>query len=216
MNPEIKVKLDNFFANFQNRKYRQGEVIIRGDENPPGVLYLVSGTVHQYDITKQGNVIILNIIRTPAIFPMSWVMNDIQNSFFFEAMEPVELWMAPQKETLDMIRSEPDILFELLSRVYRGTDGVLQRITHLMAASAYNRVVLELIISAKYLGPQSQRGEVKLSLTAGDLAERTGLTRETVSRELQKLKTEGLVRVSLGIIVLPDLEALEDAHGLGI
>ncbi len=216
MKPEIKDKLDKFFVNFQTRKYRQGEVLIRGDENPPGVLYLVSGTVHQYDITKQGNVIILNIIKPPAIFPMSWVMNDTPNSFFFEAMESVELWMAPQKELIALFHSSPDILFELLRRVYRGTDGALQRITHLMAASAYNRVVLELIISAKLSESQSGREGIKLSLTAGDLAERTGLTRETISRELQKLKAEGLVRVSLGTVVITNLEALEDAHGVGI
>lgn len=216
MKPEIKDKLDKFFVKFQNRKYRQGEVLIRGDENPPGVLYLVSGTVHQYDITKQGNVIVLNIIKAPAIFPMSWVMNDTPNTFFFEAMEPVELWMAPQKETIEMLHSQPDILLELLSRVYLGVDGVLQRITHLMAASAYNRVILELIISAKLFGSHAKHGEIELSLTASDLAERTGLTRETVSRELQKLKTKKLVRVSLGTVVLPNLEALEDTHGLGI
>ncbi len=216
MDPTTKDKLDKFFVKFKNRKYRQGEVLIRGDENPPGVLYLVSGTVQQYDITKQGNVIILNIIKPPAIFPMSWVMNDVPNSFSFEAMEPVELWMAPQKETIALLHSQPDILFDLLRRAYRGTDDVLQRMTHLMAASAYNRVILELIISSKLLDPESNRGKIKLSLTASDLAERTGLTRETISRELQKLKAEGLVRVSLGTVVILDLAALEDEHGTGI
>ncbi|MBI2798032.1 Crp/Fnr family transcriptional regulator [Candidatus Saccharibacteria bacterium] len=190
--------------------------MVRADENPPGVFYLASGTVRQYDITEQGTVIIVNIFKPPAFFPMSWAINQTENSYFFEAMEPVELWLAPREDMVNFTRDNPDVAFNLLSRLYRGTDGLLLKMAHLMGASARSRLMLELIIAAKRFGKPSPKGEIKLNITAGELAAQTGLTRETVSRELQKLKAEKLVRVSFGIIVISNLTALEEAHGLGV
>lgn len=205
----IKAKVDQFFRQFQKRQYRKGEVLVRADENPPGVFYLKSGTVQQYDITERGTVVILNIFKPPAFFPMSWAINQPDNEYFFEAMEQVELHLVPRDEAVKFIQSNPDVMFNLLSRLYRGTDGLLKRMSHLMGSTAYGRVLLELIIAAHRFGHKSEKGEIRLDMTAGDLAGRTGLTRETVSRELQKLKAEKLVRISLGVIAIPDLTALE-------
>lgn len=213
---EIKAKIEQFFKRHLYRNYRKGEILVRADENPPGVFYLVSGTVRQYDITAQGTVVVVNIFKPPAFFPMSWAINQPDNIYFFEAIEPVELWLAPREATVQFIHDNPDVAFDLLSRLYRGTDGLLMKMTHLMGASARARVMLELIIAAKRFGKQSPKGGIKLDTTAAELAARTGLTRETISRELQKLKAEKLVRVSLGVIVIPDLKALEEAHGLGL
>lgn len=216
MDAAIKDTIEAYFKNYRRREYRKGEVLVRADEDPPGVFYLVSGTVRQYDITEQGTIVIVNIFKPPAFFPMSWAINQTLNSYFFEAMEPVELWLAPRQETVDFIRSNPDVQFNLLSRLYRGTDGLLLKMTHLMGASAYSRVMLELIIAAKRFGKPSSKDEMMLDITAAELAGRTGLTRETVSRELQKLKAKKLIRVSLGTIVIPDLSMLEVEHSLGV
>lgn len=215
MDAAIKEKIETFFKNYQYRQYRKGEVLVRADEDPPGVFYLVSGKVRQYDINDQGTVMILNIFKPPAFFPMSWAINQSPNAYFFEAMEPVELWLAPRQNAVDFIHANSDVQFNLLSRLYRGTDGLLLKMTHLMGASAYSRVMLELIIAAKRFGKPSLKDEVKLDVTAAELAGRTGLTRETVSREIQKLKAKKLIRVSLGTIVIPDLAMLEEEHSLG-
>lgn len=212
MDEAIKAKVESFFKDYQYRQYRKGEVLVRADEDPPGVFYLVNGKVRQYDITEQGAVVIVNIFKPPAFFPMSWAINQTPNTYFFEAMEPVELHLVPREDAVKFIRENPEIMFDLLSRLYHGTDGLLKRMTYLMGATAYSRVLLELIIAAQRFGQKTDKGEIRLDMTAGDLASRSGLTRETVSRELQKLKAEKLVRISLGIIVIPDLSALELAE----
>lgn len=214
MDKKIKVKVNQHFRQFQKRQYRKGEVLVRADENPPGVFYLISGTVRQYDITERGTVVTLNIFKPPAFFPMSWAINQTDNEYFFEAMEPVELHLVPRENAAKVIRDNPDVMFDLLSRLYRGTDVMLKRMSRLMGSTAYNRILLELIIAARRFGQKSAKGEIRLDMTAGDLASRTGLTRETVSRELQKLKAEKLVRISLGIIVIPDFAALEKVEAV--
>lgn len=216
MDATIKESVDTFFKNYQHRQYRKGEVLVRADEDPAGVFCLVNGKVRQYDITDQGTVMILNIFNPPAFFPMSWAINQQPNTYFFEAMEPVELWLAPRQDVVDFIRANSDVQFDLLSRLYRGTDGLLLKMAHLMGASAYSRVMLELIIASKRFGKLSSKNEIMLDITAAELAGRTGLTRETVSRELKKLKAKKLIRVSLGTISILHLAMLEEEHNFNL
>ena len=104
----------------RDRKYTKGEVLIRADENPSGVLYLTKGLVKVYCISEKGDEIILNIFQPISFFPMSWAVNDVPNSFFYEAVSEVSLYQAPKNEVLIFLKKNPDVLFDLLQRVFKG------------------------------------------------------------------------------------------------
>lgn len=82
------------------------------------------------------------------------------------------------------------MLYDLLSRVYRGVDGLLGRLTHLMASSARTRLVYELVVEGERFGTEREDGAITLDINEKDLGARAGLSRETVSREAHKLKNE--------------------------
>ena len=192
MDSAIQKKLDSFFLEFKQQKYTKGEVLIRADENPSGVLYLTKGLVKVYCISEKGDEIILNIFQPISFFPMSWAVNDVPNSFFYEAVSEVSLYQAPKNEVLIFLKKNPDVLFDLLQRVFKGVDGMLTRMTYLMAGSAHTRLITEIIIAAKRFGTQDEHG-ISVNISEKDLALQTGLTRETVSREMGVLKKQGLV-----------------------
>lgn len=76
--------------------------------------------------------------------------------------------------------------------------------------NARSRVIFELIVESKRFGTKDTQA-CTLGLTEGALAQRTGLTRETVNRELRKLKEEGMITYRKGLIV-NNLKALEAAQ----
>lgn len=104
-------------------------------------------------------------------------------------------------------------MFDLLSRVYRGTDGLLGRMAHLMASSAKRRLMYELLVSARRFGTQAADGSCTVPANEKELGARAGLTRETVSREMAKLKKENLVTVRTKDTVIHNLDALEEKLG---
>lgn len=210
MDESIKKQLEAFFSGYREQSYRKGEILVRADENPSGIFFLEEGTIKEYAISRKGEELIVNIFKPHAFFPMSWAINETRNRYFFEALGPVTLRKAPREEVIAFLKREPDVMFDLLSRLYRGTDGLLTRMVYLMSGSAYARLITELLITAKRFGERKANDSIVSILSETDLAMRAGLTRETVSREMKLLKDKGLVEIRRNEIVVPDLAKLEE------
>lgn len=212
MDADVADKVNYFFSKYPKRSYPKGQILVFADESPDHIYYLTKGKVRQYDVSYRGDEIIVNIFKPPAYFPMSWAINKTPNKYFYKTEEPTELHIIPAAEAVEFIKANPDVVYDLLSRVYKGTDGLLTRITHLMAGSAKNRVMYELIIESHRFGKKQDDGSYKLSANEVDIAARAGLSRETVSREIHKLKDSGQVRIEHGILYVQNLPGLEKSE----
>lgn len=209
MDDVIIKKLNDFFTRFDFKELNKGDVLIQAYENPRGIYYLEEGNIKMYFISKDGEEVILNIFKPFAFFPMSWAINSTPNIYYFEATTKVKVRVALKDEVLEFIKDNPDILFNLLSRVYKGTDGILERMTYLMSGDAYSRLIAELIIESKRFG-EKKDDQVKLKISETDLASETGMTRETVSRQLKKLKDENLITFKNKALIINDIKKLEN------
>jgi CRP-like cAMP-binding protein len=215
MPTEIAKKIETFFELYPKQQFPKGHVLVHAGENPPGVFYLVKGSVREYDIANNGEEVVVNVFNPRAFFPMSYVVNRTPNEYFFEATKDITIRQAPIDASLNFLTTNPDVLFDLLSRVFSGTDGVLRRLAHLMGGTAMSRLIFELIISCRRVGKASN-GEYRVMLKETELATRTGLTRETVNRQLRILKDQGLVEMIQGGLAIKKLDELERKLGSGL
>lgn len=212
MEEQVASKLEEFFTKFKQQSYKKGDILIRAGEEPSGIFYLKEGTVKEYAISIKGDELIINIFRPVSFFPMLWAINNTPNIYYFEAMTDLEVWKAPKTDVIKFIKNEPDVLYNLLSRVFKGLDGMMSRMTYLMAGNAHSRLIAEIIIQAKRFGRHKSAppfGEVELTISETDLAAQTGMSRETVSREIKILKNKNLVSFSKNILTIQDLNKLE-------
>lgn len=209
MDTKVAQKVLDFFTKFKKQHYKKGEILIRADEEPSGIFYLQEGLIKQYLLTKKGEELVVNMYKPGSFSPMSWAINNTDNAFYFEAVIPSEIYKAPKEKVVAFLKENPDVVFDLLSRVYRGTDGLLLRMAYLMSGDAYERLITELIIHVKRFGHANENGSITITVSEKDLADRAGLTRETVSRELKKFKEKNLAIYSRGIITIPSAQALE-------
>ncbi|HSX02155.1 MAG TPA: Crp/Fnr family transcriptional regulator [Candidatus Saccharimonadia bacterium] len=205
----VAQKIETFFADFPRRQYQPGQILIQAQDNPEYVFYVVEGRIKQYDISERGDEVVLNTFKSPAFFPMSYAITKQPNEYFYEAEVETTAHIAPPAEVVAFIRANPDVMYDLLSRVYQGLDGLLGRLAHMMAGSARGRVLYELLIEGRRFGEERGHG-VMLTLTETDLAIHAGLARETVSREIGKLKAEGLVSVIKNEMFVNSLDRLAE------
>jgi CRP-like cAMP-binding protein len=206
-------KVRKFFEKYPEKTFAKRQVIVQAGEEPAGVFYLVSGRVNQYDISPAGAEVVVNVFQPPAFFPSSWAINRNPNQYFFEASTDVTARLAPADDVVNFLKSEPDVLFDLLARVYRGVDGLLRRMAHLMGGDARSRLLFEILNAAYRFGEPQKDGSIKVPLKEGDLARHSGLARETVNRYIQNLKTAGLVEVEKAGLVVTDASRLEAELG---
>lgn len=213
MKTDIAKKVEQFFGRYPLRTFSKGQILIYAGDDPQAIQYLVNGRVQQYDISYRGDEVVVNIYQPPAFFPMSWAINRMPNKYFFQTLTDVELRQAPPEDVLDFLKSNPDVMLDLTSRLYSGMDGLIRRMAHLMGGSANSRLLYELLIECKRFGTPEKDGSYRLDVNEGELANRTGMSRETVSRQIKSLKEQKLITVSRKGLVLRDVAAIERKLG---
>jgi len=201
--------VENFFSKYTLRRFKKGQVLILDGEGTNKVYYLVSGRVKVYDISYRGDEIILNAFPPGTFFPVALLVNKAPNRYIYEAESDIEVRQAPTADVIALLHSEPSVVYLLLSQQYTRLDDILGRMSHLMASSAKRRLIYELLLECRYYGKLQPGGKHILHITEKDIGARAGLSRETVSREINKLKREKLVGVDHNIITILNMAELE-------
>lgn len=209
MKSGVSDKLDAFFSRYAVRNYPKGQILVHSGDEPAFIFYLVSGRVRQYNVSFRGDEVVLNVFKPGAFFPMLPVLSKRPNQYFFETETETQAYLAPPGDTIAFLKDNPDVLLDLLARVYSGMDGVLGRMYHLMSGSAKSRILYELLIECRRFGVKNKEGGYTIAINEGDLAGRAGLTRETVSREVRKLGQDGLIIAGRKGIAISDIDLLE-------
>jgi CRP/FNR family cyclic AMP-dependent transcriptional regulator len=212
----VPEKIFSTFGAYPKRSYPKGQILVFADENPEHIYYIIRGKVRQYDVSYRGDEVIVNVFKSPAFFPMAWAINRSPNRFFYKTEEETEVHVVPVDVALQFIKDNPDVLLDLVSRIYHGVDGLLGRVVHLMSGTAKSRLMYEIIIECRRFGEEKTDGEYMLSVNESDIAARTGLARETISREMQKLKDKGWISIKQDEISVTDIAGLEKALGTEI
>ncbi len=210
----IHEKTEHFFSKGIIKFYRPHETIIFAGEEPTGVMFIEKGIVEQYDTTSEGNKLTVNMFKPGAFFPMSWAITKATNTYFFAAFNDVTIKLIEAEDAVEFLHQNSDVMCDLLKRVYIGASAIQNRLVLAASGVASERLAFELLTEAYRFGQMIDDSHAIIKVKQVSLAERSGLARETIGRELHKLADDGLVeRTKLGLIVsLDKLRArLDDA-----
>lgn len=194
----VATLIETFFTQYPGRTHAKGDVILRPGAHVDHVQFLASGSIIEYDISDTGSKIVVNTFKPGAFFPMAYILNKTKSPFFFEASTDAYIHAAPQADVMKFMHEHPEVTLDLLARLYRGVDGLLHRQVQLMSGSARDRLWQELTVAATRFGEKRLGGAVFIPITTEQLAQQTGLARETISRELSKLRSEGMATTTRG------------------
>lgn len=211
MDQNVIQKLETFFSAYPEQEGQKGTILITAQMQPTSAFYIVEGIIRRYWITEKGEEITLNLYKPHTFLPMSWVISDVPNAHFYEAMTDVKLRKAPKEAVLAFLHAEPEVVFDLLRRVYIGMEGLWIHMESLTAGNSYTKLCVSLVTLGKRFGKKDgDEVVVDMKMTESELANYAGMSRETASRELHKLKQEHLVDFDKGQITIHDLQKLEE------
>ena len=205
----LKQKIELFFDKYPVKKFKAGDIIINSGEQPQYIYYIVRGHVKQSDVSKRGTELVLNTYRPPSFFPISAGVPHLQNIYRFQAVDDTLVRRAPANDVLAWLKHEPDVMYDLLIRLQSGLYGLLRRLSQAMAGTAQEKIVFELLLNGERFGHVVDNGFV-LNLSVKELASRSGMARETASRELSHLKDQDLISIKGGTITVYNKQALTD------
>lgn len=211
MQDDAYQKLIGFFAQYKLQTYKKREVVVRADDEPGGVYYLVKGYLKEYALSQDGGEFTTVFFRPDDCFPLPWAIHNFPHLRTIEALTPVELYKAPKDAFLAFIKEHPDVVFALLSRMSSRLSGVLQRMEYIVLGNAQTKVASMLYLLADRFGVQEKEGmAIQVPLTHREVALLIGLARETVSIEMEKLSKEGILQQSGGKVTVINMTKLKE------
>lgn len=144
---------------------------------------------------------------------------DDQNKTTVEAATEVRLCSFSTKVLEDLIAQSPDLEHRLHQQNLRELDEARDLLLALGRKSASERVASFIYFIARHIDPEAAAGHAvmkfQIPLKRSDIADFLGLTLETVSRQMTKLRQAGIIEIvdrrSIEITNLAKLQAHADA-----
>ncbi|MHB1864726.1 MAG: Crp/Fnr family transcriptional regulator [Candidatus Saccharimonadales bacterium] len=190
-------RFSDFLKAYPHRIYKKGDVIIFQAEAPRYAYVIDGGIVKAYNLTLNGDEKPVAFYKAGDFFPSAWVLSKVASAtFFYEAFtKSVSVYCVDRSQFVKYLKSHPDLVFRVLSRQVSEELSQSMHINALQQSRATDKLLYILHFLALSTGSIPDGNELKLTInvTHQDLANLTGLTRETAAVELNKLKKQGLL-----------------------
>lgn len=212
MNIKNKKVLEKYFEKYKLQKFKKGEIIFRPGDEFPGICYIKSGYVRLYTVGKDGQEVTIQLFKPVFYLSLIRAISKFDSKYFFEAISPVEMWIAPREEAMEFMKSNEEIVNEVTKDVLGGFMNLISDIEYLISGNAYNKVARVIHSLATRHG--EQKGSdlvVKFNTPHRVIASMTGLTRETVTLQILKLEKEKIVANKGKLLYVKNLKKLQEA-----
>lgn len=185
-----------------------GQALIREGDPADTVFNITSGSVRVYKLLADGRRQI-----TGFLFAGDFLGLATGDTFVFsaEAIEPATACRFRKSEYRALIRETPSLEAALLERANHELAAAQNQMLLLGRKTALERIATFLLELPSHDPVRAApAGQVHLPMTRSEIADYLGLTIETVSRVLTRLKTRGVVRLtSMTSLVVEQPEVLK-------
>ncbi|MFP9136737.1 Crp/Fnr family transcriptional regulator [Devosia sp. XGJD_8] len=127
-----------------------------------------------------------------------------------QAASDVDLCMVPKAAMEDLLRDNPALEHRVMLQTLRELDEARDWMVTLGRKTAAEKVASFLYLIASHIDPtQAEVTTFDLPLSRGDIGDFLGLTIETVSRQMSRLKADGVIEIeNYRHVSVPDLTRL--------
>lgn len=196
-------------------KAREGEELIGDAEKIESYSNVLSGVVKLTKMLPDGRQQIVGLQFAPDFLGRPFKTESALNA---EAATNVSLCSFPKAVMDRMIKEYPELGQKLLQQTLKELDEARDWMVTLGRKTASEKVASFLLLIARNIDPlsddENETATFDLPLTRADIADFLGLTIETVSRQLTKLRADGVIRIENNRhVFVGDMARLEARSG---
>ncbi|OQX10066.1 MAG: hypothetical protein BWK73_21260 [Thiothrix lacustris] len=195
------------------RRYEKRDLVLQKGAADGELLFLLAGQLNVVDYTLQGKEVFLHVIREGDYFGELSVIDGAPRSASVVAVKESVVAFLPKQHALNLFHNYPSVIERLLNRFAQVIRQASGRQMLLSIPSAHARVFV--MLARMTQSPvQSTEGESSVTLdnvpTQQEIAGMVNTTRETVSRAMQTLVKEGIIKRDKRRIVVLQPAVLEE------
>lgn len=180
------------------RTFPRHAIIINEGDDTNSVYFIASGSVKVFLSDDEGNEVVIGNMGMGEYFG-EMALEPGSRSASVMAMEPVRLAIVPMDNFRAFLRSHPDFLFALLSKLIRRTRALNRNLKSMALLDVYGRLVQLLNDLAETIDGEQV---IATPLTQQEFANRIGCSREMVSKIMKDLAAGAYLDISRKRIVI--------------
>ena len=207
-------ELDAIIGFSSERRVARGTTIFAKGAPGESMMAVIAGRVRIGAVSADGRELTLNVIGPGEIFGEIALLDGKPRSADAVAIEDTLLLVVERRHFMPFLLRDPSLVERLLGVLcdrLRRTSLALEEIALLDLGVRLARVLLKLAADYGRAGAEGVRIDLKLSQR--DLANLVASTRESVNKQLQAWRRDGLVEMAEGRLILRDRAALAAVAG---
>lgn len=189
--------------------YKKRQVIYKEGNHPHYLYYIVQGKVKTYKTHEDGKDLVIDLYNVGDFFGYTAL---IENSVYHEtaeALEETELALVPRKEFESLLNSNPSISRKMISLLSKNVVAKEEQLVGI-AYNTLRKKVAEALVTMyrKYHGDKKE--PYLIDISREELATIAGTATESLIRTLSDFKSENLIDIKTGKIIMSDDKKLSN------
>ena len=182
--------LHGIFVSQPTEKVESNETIFLEGRQADHIFEVMDGVVRLYKLLPDGRRAITGFLYPGDLFGLS-----VRDSYLYtaESVTRVSLRRYPRTRFGSLLTEDPALARQLLGLLCHELSAAQEQILLLGRKNAQERVASFLLAAARRLPGRPEGRSVVLPMTRQDMADYLGLTIETVSRTITKLRKDGVI-----------------------
>jgi CRP/FNR family transcriptional regulator, anaerobic regulatory protein len=195
------------------RHFEAGSEVIGQGEQTAGYSNILHGVVKLSKMMADGRQQIVGLQFAPDFMGRPFLK---ESSLTAEAATDVEVCAFPRASFDRLVGETPDLEHKLHEQALKELDEAREWMLTLGRKTAQEKVASFLYLIATHIDPmQAFKKTFDLPLSRADIADFLGLTIETVSRQMTKLRKENVIVIENNRhVIVPDEKRLRNAAGV--
>lgn len=176
-------------------EYKKGESIVTIGDKLDSLIIINEGSTKAYKYTAEGREQILYVFSEGDFFGEQYLLNNQTAAYTVEALSVVKVCMLTKAQFKQLILHYPEIAIKIIEELGSRMSRLENTMQSMGVRSVDARISsLLLDFSSKYGKAVPEGILIRLPLSREGMANYLGVARETVSRKLSQLETEGIIR----------------------
>jgi CRP/FNR family transcriptional regulator len=186
------------------KRLSKGEHLFFEGEKALGFYFIVDGMMKLYKLSPKGKESVIHIFGPGEIFAEVVLAGSEAYPVNAQALTDATLAFFPKANLLNLLKRNPDFGLNLIGLLCVRLKSLLKTIENLTLKEAGERLIAYLW----ELTEEGKKEELTLSIPKSQLALLLGITPETLSRILQRLKEEDIIAVKGKRVKIKDMAKL--------
>lgn len=203
-----KQTLETLTDNSNTNTIKKKQVLYREGNNPHYLFYVISGKIKTYKTHEDGKDLVVGLYNTGDFLGYVTLLEGAKYNETAEAIEDTEVAMIPKKDFEDLINSNQEVAKKFINLLAKNLVEKEQQLLGI-AYNTLRKKVAGALMSLEKKYHTNRNEPFLINITREELASIAGTATESLIRTLSDFKSESLIDIKDGKIVVTNDKKLE-------